>query len=146
MDIDFAKFREHLAPAEHIFLAFASKSGFERSAAEGRFPRIQLWKDLQEIVTWFDLTMELDQRGNRYTSFFPELPYSLAAGAFYDEHFDNGFMRHMWHLNLWKGQFNHMPDLREVLEAGYTQVATITKAKLLSGDKKQFVARQQKGS
>ena len=79
---EFDKLREHLGRVRPIVDEFCSSNGYchvdPRSI--GRYPRIRIEKP-GEVTTWLDLWMELDKDGNRYESFFEDVPYELAAGA-----------------------------------------------------------------
>ena len=83
---DFTALGQHLEPLNPIVAAFCKKHGFERvvGPSVGRYPRIRL-RRVDAITRWIDLCLGLDDAGQRFTSFTPDLPYELSAGGFFDE-------------------------------------------------------------
>jgi hypothetical protein len=75
---------EHLVAVDPIVQAFCRESGFSRTTTGiGRYPMRRL--DLHGQVNWFiELCMMEDEHGQRYDHFFPEIPYTLAGGAWLD--------------------------------------------------------------
>jgi len=82
---DFDLLREHLKDVFPIFDKFCASSGYKYVDPNsiGRYPRIRVEK-IGSPVYWVELWMELDEKGDRYQSFFNEVPYELSAGAYYD--------------------------------------------------------------
>ena len=78
----FGQLREHLKLLRPTFDQFCSVSGYRYvdPRSIGMYPRIRIEK-LGDFTRWFDLWMELDNDGNRYQSFFEDVPYELAAGG-----------------------------------------------------------------
>ena len=82
---DFVKLREHLSELDIDIEKFCINYNFERILSGlGRYPRIRLNK-YNEVNLFIDLSMELDEKGNYYEYFFPEIPYRLDIGSWYDE-------------------------------------------------------------
>jgi hypothetical protein len=81
--MDFVALNEHLKEVRPIFDAFCARHGFAYMSrpAIGRYPRIRI---IREGLThlYFDLQMELDEKGNRFEKFRRDLPYGLGAGAY----------------------------------------------------------------
>lgn len=80
-----ARLRDHLQRVEPIISGFCADHGFERAnpTSIGRYPRIRIEK-FDGVHRWFDLWMEFDREGQRYTEFFRAIPYELSAGCFVD--------------------------------------------------------------
>ncbi len=78
----FARLNEHLQEVRPVFDDFCAQHGFSyvNRKALGRYPRIRIDK-AGAVTIWFDLWMELDDGGHRFTEFSRDLPYELAAGA-----------------------------------------------------------------
>lgn len=78
----FEDLREHLQLVQPLVDEFCSSYGYQHvdPRSIGRYPRIRIQKQ-GEVARWLDLSMELDEDGNRYEIFFDEVPYELAAGA-----------------------------------------------------------------
>ena len=84
--MDFVAFNEHLNEVRPIFDDFCARHGFAYMprAAIGRYPRIRIAREgLTKL--YFDLQMELDEKGQRFEKFRRDLPYGLSAGAYVDE-------------------------------------------------------------
>ena len=75
---------QHLCVVDPIIEEFCRETGFvRRTTGVSRYPMRRL--DLPGQVNWFiELWMEVDERGERYDHFFPDIPYSLAGGAAID--------------------------------------------------------------
>jgi len=75
---------EHLSAVDSIVEEFCRETGFvRRTTGISRYPMRCL--DLHRQVSWFiELWMEEDEHGQRYDHFFPDIPYSLAGGAWID--------------------------------------------------------------
>jgi hypothetical protein len=75
---------EHLCAVDPIVEEFCRETGFvRRTTGISRYPMRRL--DLHRQVSWFiELWMEVDEHGRRYDHFFPDIPYSLAGGAWID--------------------------------------------------------------
>lgn len=81
---DFLKLGEHLATVDELLLSFCKDNGFFRNIrCEGRYPRRRLEK-LGHVNLFFDLQMEKTAEEGFYSTYFPEIPYSLACGAWFD--------------------------------------------------------------
>lgn len=82
---DFEALSAHLAALDPIIDAFCQKHGFvqQTSPSLGRYPRRRMTRttDVNLII---DLQMDVDDAGEYYSSFSPELPYSMGAGAWID--------------------------------------------------------------
>ena len=81
---DFEILNRHLGAVKPIFNHFCDKYGFifAPQLSIGRYPRIRINKEKEnEIGLWFDLWMELDASGKRFTKFFPTIPYELSVGG-----------------------------------------------------------------
>jgi hypothetical protein len=75
---------EHLCAVDPIVEKFCRETGFlRRTTGVSRYPMRRL--DLHRQVRWFiELRLEEDEHGQRYDHFFPDIPYSLAGGAWID--------------------------------------------------------------
>lgn len=74
----------HLTAVDPILESFCSEHGFERQlAALGRYPRRRVVRT-RAIQAYFDLQMDLDPKGELYSEFFLEVPYSLGSGVWLD--------------------------------------------------------------
>lgn len=84
--MDFVALNEHLKEVRPIFDAFCARHGFAYMPRTGigRYPRIRIARE-GLIHLYFDLQMELDEKGNRFEKFTRNLPYGLCAGAYVDE-------------------------------------------------------------
>lgn len=74
----------HLTETDAIIGEFCVETGFQvQSDGISRYPmrRIILSRSVQ---WWVELRMDDDEDGNRFDHFFPEIPYSLFAGAWLD--------------------------------------------------------------
>ncbi|HOY59217.1 MAG TPA: hypothetical protein PK640_13920 [Verrucomicrobiota bacterium] len=73
---------EHLREVRPIIDDFCARHGFAYMprAAIGRYPRIRIARE-GSTKLYFDLQMELDEKGQRFEQFRPDLPYALCAGA-----------------------------------------------------------------
>ena len=81
--MDFVALNEHLKEVRPIFDDFCVRHGFAYMprAAIGRYPRIRIAREgLTKL--YFDLQMELDEKGQRFEKFRRDLPYGLCAGAY----------------------------------------------------------------
>ena|ERR1041385_7869007 len=72
---------EHLCAVDPILEEFCRETGFaRRTTGISRYPMRRL--DLHREVSWFiELRMDEDERGERYDTFFPDIPYTLSGGA-----------------------------------------------------------------
>jgi hypothetical protein len=79
----FDALNKHLAELQPIFDTFCARHGFQYvdRKALGRYPRVHIIKSGQ-VTIWFDLWMELDEKGLRHEVFSSDLPYELSAGAY----------------------------------------------------------------
>jgi hypothetical protein len=75
---------EHLCAVDPILEEFCRETGFaRRTTGISRYPMRRL--DLHREVSWFiELRMDEDERGERYDTFFPDIPYTLSGGAWVD--------------------------------------------------------------
>jgi len=82
---DFEKLGEHLKTVKPIIKNFCNKYEFVfvPQSSIGKYPRVRIEKS-SKIQLWFDLWMELDVSGKRFTKFFPTIPYELSAGGYID--------------------------------------------------------------
>jgi hypothetical protein len=73
---------EHLQEVQPIFDDFCARNGFVYvpRLAIGRYPRIRITRE-RLTTLYFDLQMELDEKGRRFEKFRRDLPYALYAGA-----------------------------------------------------------------
>jgi len=84
-EADFAALNEHLKELRPAFDEFSSRNGFVYidQTSLGRYPRIRI--ERRGVTNlWFDLWMELDERGQRFVQFRRDLPFELSAGAYID--------------------------------------------------------------
>lgn len=83
---DFIKLGAHLKQLDPCVEEFCRKHSFERivGSSIGRYPRIRVERS-DTITLWIDLWMCLDDDGQRFSLFSPDLPYELSAGAYFDE-------------------------------------------------------------
>lgn len=83
---EFIRLGAHLEQLDPVIGEFCERHGFERirGASVGRYPRVRLQR-CGHITIWIDLWMCLDDAGQRFTQFFPDIPYELGAGAFFDD-------------------------------------------------------------
>lgn len=79
---DFAALNAHLDEVRPIFDRFCTQHGFtwvdKRSL--GRYPRVRIERE-GEVAIWFELTMALDEHGQRIDRFTPDALYELGAGG-----------------------------------------------------------------
>jgi hypothetical protein len=77
-----AALNEHLREVQPIFDEFCARNGFVYvpRLSIGRYPRIRIVRERQTNI-YFDLWMDLDEKGGRFETFRRDLPYSLYAGA-----------------------------------------------------------------
>jgi hypothetical protein len=77
-----AALNEHLHEVQPIFDEFCARNGFVYvpRQAIGRYPRIRIVRERLTNI-YFDLWMDLDEKGGRFEKFSRDLPYSLYAGA-----------------------------------------------------------------
>ncbi len=81
----FAALNQHLEEVRPVFDEFCARHGFvyvDRIAL-GRYPRIRIEK-VGTSTIWFDLSMDLDETGQRFEQFRRDRPYGLGAGACLD--------------------------------------------------------------
>lgn len=73
---------EHLQEVQPIFDDFCARNKFVYvpKLAIGRYPRIRIVRERFTNI-YFDLWMDLDEKGRRFEKFRRDLPYSLYAGA-----------------------------------------------------------------
>ena len=126
LEDDFTKLNAHLEIVTPLVEAFCHKYDFKRivGSSVGRYPRIRLQR-CDEITLWLDLWMGLDNEGQRFNLFSPDIPYELSAGAFFDEKSQSADKwRYQKSFVIWPAKpFNEVADeLREALEFG---VATV---------------------
>jgi hypothetical protein len=82
---DYARLGEHLKEIEDIFQRFLRESGYsDNTGALGRYPHRSAVLN-GRICRKIDLQMEEDSEGHRFDTFFPDIPYTLWAGAWLDE-------------------------------------------------------------
>jgi len=81
--MDFVAFNEHLKEVRPICDDFCARHGFAyvSRTAIGRYPRICIERE-GPIHLYFDLQMDLDEKGQRFEKFRRDLPYGLGAGAY----------------------------------------------------------------
>lgn len=76
---------EHLKVIDSIFQSFLDLSGYtDNTGALGRYPHRSATLT-SDIFRRIDLQMECDADGEKFSEFFPAIPYSLWAGAWVDE-------------------------------------------------------------
>jgi len=124
---DFQALSEHLHSLDSIVNGFCVAHSFERMVgpAVGRYPRIR-FRRAEGVIQWIELGMELDAFGHRYTTFSPDLPYALGAGAYFDvPRIESGFWRYQKMIVVWpKLAFCDVAErLSEGLETGLFQIA-----------------------
>jgi hypothetical protein len=80
--MDFVALNEHLKELRPIFDDFCAKNGFVYvpRLSIGRYPRIRIARE-RLTKLYFELQMELDEKGCRFEKFRRDLPYGLCAGA-----------------------------------------------------------------
>jgi hypothetical protein len=80
----YVRLGQHLCDVDPIVEEFCRETGFvRRTTGISRYPMRRL--DLHQQVSWFiELWMEEDEHGQCYDHFFPDIPYSLAGGAWID--------------------------------------------------------------
>ena len=84
--MDFVALNEHLKEVRPICDDFCARHGFAYMSrpAIGRYPRLRIAREgLTKL--YFDLQMELDEKGRRFETFRRDLPYSLCGGAYIGE-------------------------------------------------------------
>lgn len=81
---EFTRLREHLSSLNPTFERFCREYGYvERTTALGRYPRRRIGR-YGEINLYLDLQMDLNEKGEFYREFNPQLPYSMGGGAWFD--------------------------------------------------------------
>jgi len=77
---------KHLEVCDPAFGHFCSTEGFkiQGKSVTGRYPRKRLMK-YGSPNYFIDLWMDDDVNGKPYHEYFPDIPYSLAAGAWCDK-------------------------------------------------------------
>jgi hypothetical protein len=127
---DYARLGEHLEEIDDVWQRFLSESGYsENTGALGRYPHRSAVLVLDGgACRKIDLQMETGSDGQRFDEFFPDIPYSLWAGAWLDEggvrYRDRGFLA-----------FEHLPysRVRQILPESLAQAAQrIARATVLS--------------
>jgi len=80
--MDFVALNEHLKELRPIFDDFCAKNGFVYvpRLSIGRYTRIRIARE-RLTKLYFELQMELDEKGCRFEKFRRDLPYGLCAGA-----------------------------------------------------------------
>ena len=89
-ELDFVKLAKHLEEIIPICIQFADREGFKlmhtdphRWPSLGRYPSIRMVKYIQ-FSYFISVSMDNDEKGQYFDEFFPEIPYSLHAGVWYD--------------------------------------------------------------
>jgi hypothetical protein len=80
---DYDRLGEHLAALDAPLAAFAASHGYAVQR-HGRYPNRRLIQH-GPIVRSIHITMDVDESGNRFDHFFPEIPYIIWGGAWIDE-------------------------------------------------------------
>jgi hypothetical protein len=82
---DYVRLGTHLEETDVVFQQFLRVSGYsDNTGALGRYPHKSAVLE-GEVCRKIDLQMETDLDGHRFDHFFPEIPYTLWAGAWLDE-------------------------------------------------------------
>ena len=82
---DYIRLGRHLEEINDSFHQFLRESGYsDNTGALGRYPHRSAVLD-ERVFRKIDLQMDLDLDGEHFDEFFPEIPYTLWAGAWLDE-------------------------------------------------------------
>lgn len=101
-----AALNEHLSELAPLIDQFCATNGFAYADRRslGRYPRIRIERPLctetprGSVYIAYDLSMDLDQGGERFEEFRRDLPYGLGAGAqvVVDDGFEHGTRFSKW--------------------------------------------------
>jgi hypothetical protein len=87
---DYERLGEHLAAIDPVLDKFADRTGFivQRWSPGGLYPH--RWLHLGErsdrqIQRSIQISMDTDERDERFDSFFPDIPYTVFAAAWLDD-------------------------------------------------------------
>lgn len=82
---DYVRLGRHLEEIDAVFQQFLRASGYsDNTGALGRYPhRSAIFYG--SVCRKIDLQMAEDSEGKRFDAFFPDIPYTLWAGAWLDE-------------------------------------------------------------
>jgi hypothetical protein len=126
---DYDRLGRHLEAIDAVFQEFLTSSGYkDNTGALGRYPHRSAVLN-HRVCRKIDLQMDEDLDGHRFDSFFPDIPYTLWAGAWLDEgntrYCDGGFTF-----------FERLPFskvktmLSEALSQAATRLAVVTESSL----------------
>lgn len=123
---DFIRLGDHLHELAPLVESFCVQHGYERitGPSVGRYPRVRLQAP-GSPTKWLDLWMGLDENGDRFVAFSPEIPYELSAGAFFDREENGGRWRFQHSITLWeKMPFQDVAEyLPKALEEGAAEIS-----------------------
>ncbi len=83
---DYVRLNDHLLEIDSRLADFAAAHGYvyQRPLEGGLYPRLSLTK-YDAVTRSIQLTMDLNERGEMYDRFFPEIPYTIFAAAWIDD-------------------------------------------------------------
>ena len=82
---DYVRLSRHLEQIDAVFQQFLRASGYtDNTGALGRYPHRSAVLN-GRVCRKIDLQMDEDLDGHRFDEFFPDIPYTLWAGAWLDD-------------------------------------------------------------
>ncbi len=82
---DYVRLGKHLEEIDAIFQLFLKESGYtDNTGTLGRYPHRSAVL-YNRVCRKIDLQMDDDSDGKRFDEFFPDIPYTLWAGAWLDD-------------------------------------------------------------
>lgn len=131
---DWEEMRSHLSQVQPTMERFRAEFGFvyPEASSVGKYPRIRI-ETAQKVNHWFDLWMDLDGDGQYFTSFNPERPYSLSAGACFVVEEDGTTFRHQSSFSCFEGlPFRGVPEgLDSMLRSNFPRLMEMTSSWLV---------------
>ena len=115
---DYVRLGAHLAEIDGVFRQFLAGSGYSDNTGRlGRYPHRSAILE-GKIQRKIDLQMDHDLNDQKFDEFFPDIPYTLWAGAWLDEgdwRYSNGGFR----------VFEHLPfsKVKDVFAESFAQAA-----------------------
>jgi hypothetical protein len=80
---DYERLGEHLTAVDVPLAAFASARGYTVQH-RGRYPNRRLTR-FGSVVRSIHITMDVDESGQRFDHFYPDIPYIIWGGAWIDD-------------------------------------------------------------
>src|SRR4029077_19804980 len=80
---DYERLGEHLAEIDAPLAAFATAHRYVISR-RGRYPNRRITQD-GRVTRSIEIGMDMDEHGQRFDDFFPEIPYVVWGGAWVDD-------------------------------------------------------------